>query len=266
MVQSEPLRNRDIDLHRLLRYLLPLGRIRVIVQCLDIVDTVSELHEDYPQIARHRKKCFFERLQMPVLSLIFDLGDFHHAFAELTDFFAEFGLDLLLGDIAVLYHVMQQTRLDGLQIGFHIHEEFRRPQGMYDIRLSREPGLSFMLFRSIIVCFLDERDLVLRKVFLRSLDNLVQQDLRILGQGFVVEELLQDFDIHTHDMMLKSLFPFEIGHRSADPHFSCPLSEIDHLAAETELLGPAGSAVWRQRSCTDDLGPSCGRFILEIES
>jgi hypothetical protein len=82
---------------------------------------------------RHSQEGFFDGLQMPVFSFIFDFGDFDHALTEHRHFLAEHFFHGLHGDIAIFHHIMQQARLDGLYIGFDLHEEFCRFERMDDV-------------------------------------------------------------------------------------------------------------------------------------
>ena len=115
---SEPVRERRVDLVRLLRDALLLV-FRQELERAHVVKPVGELDEDDAQVLRHRDEHLAEVLGLLLLgALEVELGDLRDRIHEVRDLGAEALLDLLVRHVAVLRHVVQEARgdRDGVEI------------------------------------------------------------------------------------------------------------------------------------------------------
>ena len=143
--QAEAVRQWGVDVLRLARYLVLLGR-RHGVERAHVVQAVGYLDEDDAHVLAHGEDELAE-----VLRLRRGLAAEHaarylgEAVHDLGDFLAEEVLDVLHGVVGVLHHVVQQGRADGG--GAHadfVHHDARHGQRVHDVRLARTAADAFV--------------------------------------------------------------------------------------------------------------------------
>lgn len=119
-VESQPLRNRDIDVECFLCYFFSFSFDGMVAQCLDIVCAVCDLDKNHSEIFAHRQKCFFECFELfffgrEVLDVCgeLDFADFDQGGAERGDLIPKLFAEVVDADIRdVLGDIMEQRGLD----------------------------------------------------------------------------------------------------------------------------------------------------------
>jgi hypothetical protein len=115
---SQSVRQRRIDLQRLLGDLLPLGRAEMF-QGAHVVQPVGELDEDDPDIIRHRQHHLAE-----ILRLFFfiaskrDLADFCHPVDQMHNVLPELSFEFVKRRNRIFQGIVQQCCDDGGDIRF----------------------------------------------------------------------------------------------------------------------------------------------------
>ena len=141
---AEPVRQRRVDVERLLRDLLgPVGR--QIVERAHVVQTVGELDHEHAQVARHRDQHLPEVLGLALFTRrereLADLGD---AVDQLGDLAAELTLEVGLGGGRVLQHVVQEPGGHRGDVHLEVDQEVGDLQRMAEIWLAGGPLLTLM--------------------------------------------------------------------------------------------------------------------------
>jgi len=163
-MNAEAPRERRVDLHRLGRDAL----LRVDVHVLEgphVVQAVRELHEQHADVARHRDQHLAEALRLPVLlGGEVDLAELGHAVDEERDLLAELLGDVLLGDVGVLDHVVQERRAHARGVEPQLRDHPRHVGRVDEVRIARLPLLPLVHPLAVAVRLLDEPDVGLRVV------------------------------------------------------------------------------------------------------
>jgi hypothetical protein len=150
-IDTEPIRDRRVDVERLARD-SPLFVNRERADGAHVVRTVGELHENHPQILRHREQHFAEalglRLGRAVESQVVDLAD---AVDEQRDVVAETALDVRERARRIFEHVVQQCRLDRAGVEVQAREDLRDRDRMGDVGLAAAAQLAFVRLRAVLV-------------------------------------------------------------------------------------------------------------------
>ena len=109
---TEPVRDGRVDLERLKCRIALLLRLFVF-QSAHVVQAVGQLDNNDADILRHGQQHFADILRLNLLlGGERDLAELGDAVDDHGDLIAEFLLDLVVGDIRILYDVMQQRRHD----------------------------------------------------------------------------------------------------------------------------------------------------------
>ena len=99
---------------------------------------VGELDQDDAHVLRHRQQHLAEILGLRVFArLEFDLVELGHAVDHLGDGLAERGLDLVLGDAAVLHHVVEERGGEPLGVEPPLRQYAGYRQRVGDVGLAR---------------------------------------------------------------------------------------------------------------------------------
>lgn len=133
IVQTEPVRDRRIDVERFARDAATLFH-RHRAERAHIVQAVGELHEDHAHVARHREQHLAEVFRLRFLATAeFHLVEFRQAVDELGDLRAEALGELALRDALVFHHVVQQRRHDRLRVELPARTDFGDGDRMGDV-------------------------------------------------------------------------------------------------------------------------------------
>ena len=118
MIKPKPLSNRSINLDSLLCNLPPLSLLRMKLQSLNIMNTISQFHKYHSQILRHSQKGLLDRLQMPIFSLISYLRYLYQPLTDICNLLSKLSGNFLTRNRSILNHIMHNTGLNRLQIRF----------------------------------------------------------------------------------------------------------------------------------------------------
>ena len=147
LVDPEPVRERCIDLERLLALL----HLLLLAQVLDrahVVQAVGELDQDHAHVLRHRDDHLAVVLSLRLLAALElnprQLGD---ALDELRDLVAELGSHLLDVRVGVLDDVVQERRSDRLLVQPQLGTDLRGAPRMVDELLAGAALLSLVCGR-----------------------------------------------------------------------------------------------------------------------
>ena len=141
---AEPVRQRRVNVERLLRDLPPLVR-RQEVQRAHVVEAVGELDHDDAQVARHRDQHLAEVLRLAFFARgereLTELGDAIH---ELGDLLAELLLELGLRRVRVLQDVVEEAGRHRGDVHLEVDEEVGDLERVREIRLAGGPLLALV--------------------------------------------------------------------------------------------------------------------------
>jgi hypothetical protein len=134
---AEPVGERRVDVERLLRDRLGLLR-REVVERPHVVQAVGQLDHEHAQVARHRDEHLAEVLGLALLARgEGELADLGHAVHELRDLAAELALEVRLGGLRVLEHVVEEPRRDRRDVHLEVDEEARDLERVRQVGLAR---------------------------------------------------------------------------------------------------------------------------------
>ena len=115
-VDAEPVRERRVDLERLLR-LLHLLLLAEVLDRAHVVEAVGELDQDHAHVLRHRDDHLPVVLGLGVLAALeLDPRQLRDALDELRDLVAELGPELVELELGVLDDVVEQRRGERLLV------------------------------------------------------------------------------------------------------------------------------------------------------
>ena len=136
-VDTEPVRERRIDLERLFR-LLDLLLLAEVLDLAQVVQPVGQLDQDHTHVCRHRDD------QLPVVlglglltALELHARQLRDALDELRNLVAELGTDTFQLDVGVLDDVVQERRGDRLVVESELGADLGDPPGVEHELLTR---------------------------------------------------------------------------------------------------------------------------------
>jgi hypothetical protein len=129
-VDAEPVRERRVDLERLLR-LLHLLLLAEVFDLAQVVQTVGKLDQDDPHVLGHRDDQLAVVLGFRLLAALeLDARQLRHALDEPRDLVAELRAHVVELDLRVLDHVVEQRGGDGLVVELELRADLGRPPGV----------------------------------------------------------------------------------------------------------------------------------------
>ena len=145
LAHAQAMRDGRVDFQGLARDLhLPLGREEL--QGAHVVQAVSQLNEHDANVVHHGQHHLAHVLGLRLFRRgEIDFADLGDALDDVSDLFAELGLDLVVGDLGVFHCVVQQAGGDGGGIQPHLRQQHRNLQGMHQVRLAGFAHLAFMM-------------------------------------------------------------------------------------------------------------------------
>ena len=178
LVHADPLGERGIDVHRLLRDAPALLGFRDVVQGAHIVQPVGQLHQQHADVVRHGEQELAQVFRRAlVLGLRLDLGQLGHAVHQPRDIGPEQPLDLLGRGDGVLDRVVQDRGGDRHIVQMQVGQDARHLDRMAEIRVAGGPFLAAMRLHG--------KDI-----------GAVQQ--RLVGLWIVVEHAVDEFILAEH--------------------------------------------------------------------
>ncbi len=130
-----------------------------------VVQTVGELDQDHPDVARHGHGHFLEVFRLGFgLGLEVHLGQFADPVDQFGHGFTELRLQRFLGDTGVFDHVMQHRGHQALMVHVHVGKNIGHGKRMRDIRLAAATALTVMGLFGVEIRSADQVDLVVAEV------------------------------------------------------------------------------------------------------
>jgi len=118
---------------------------RLILQSPHIVETISQLHQDYPDVVRHGKEHLAKVLRLAfLLGFEVDLADLRNTIDQIRNLGAEDSLKFFEGCKGIFQGIVQKPGGNGLDIKPQIGEDRGHFHGMDQVRLSRKTHLSLV--------------------------------------------------------------------------------------------------------------------------
>ena len=195
-VDTEPVRERRVDLERLAR-LLRLLLLRLVLDRPHVVQAVGELDEDDAHVLRHRDDHLPVVLGLGLLAALeADPRQLRDAFDELGDVRAELRAQLLEIRVRVLDDVVHERRGDRLLVEMELGADARDAERMVDELLAGSPCLARVrtlgelerpaeeLLVDVRVVRLDLGDQLLDQVFAMPLRVEDTHEISVLSRGF----------------------------------------------------------------------------------
>jgi hypothetical protein len=149
------------------------------------VQSISELHQDDPNIPRHGQCHFLEVLRLFQFKAVeLYVGEFADSVDELSNLIAELSADVIFGYTSVLDRIVQQRRHKTLVVHVHAGQHPSHCQRMGDIGLSTASYLPIvgLLGKEIGALYL--QDLGFMQVVAQLL---LERPKGSVGQGFLGE-------------------------------------------------------------------------------
>ena len=143
------------------------------MQGAHVVQSVGQLDQQHPDVARERQQQFAEVLRLLKLAArIFEAGELGNAFDQLTHGGAEAFADIPVGRVGVLDHVMQQSGGNSGRIKTLFSEVSRHAHRVGEVGVTRRPGLGGVLELGVIVGSGDHRGIEFGMRVLHPADQL----------------------------------------------------------------------------------------------
>ena len=143
-VDAEPVRERCVDLERLLR-LLHLLLLAEVLDLAQVVETVGELDQDHAHVFRHRDDQLAVVLGLGLLAALeLHAGQLRDALDELRDLVAELGAHVVELDIGVLDDVVEEGGGDRLVVELELGADLGGAPGVQHELLARPALLSLV--------------------------------------------------------------------------------------------------------------------------
>ncbi len=158
------MRQRRVNVERLLGYLLPLLAVQVL-QRAHVMQAVGQLNDDYADIGDHGQQHLADVLRLMVFAVgELDLVEFRDPLDDVRHLLAEALLDLFGGHIGVFDRVMQQAGGNRRRIHLQLRQHQRDLQRMPRIGIARGALLAFMLLQAEGPRMTDDLQVVARPV------------------------------------------------------------------------------------------------------
>ena len=174
LAHAEAVGDGSVDLQSLFGDLvLAIGR--QMLQRAHVVQAIGQLDEHDADVVDHRQ----HHLAQVFGLLLFargevDLADLGDAFDDVGDLLAEFLANVDDRDRCIFDRIVQQAGSDRHRIHLHFGQDEGNFERMDQIRLAGGAGLAFMMLQGVVVGLLDDREIVLRTVFLHPLHQIAE--------------------------------------------------------------------------------------------
>ena len=155
-VHAEPVRQRRVDLERLLRLAL-CALLRDVAPGAGVVEPVGELDDEHPDVAGHRDDHLADRLGLGRLA-VGDLVELGHAVDEHRDLVTEVATQRLQAVCRVLDRVVEERRCQRGRRHAELGEDRRHGEGMGDVVVARAALLSLVRALGHGIRAFDERE------------------------------------------------------------------------------------------------------------
>ena len=166
-VETDPLRQRGIDIHRLARDALALVRILDEMQRAHIVQPVAQLDQQHADILAHGEQELAQVFRRAlVLGHLLDLGKLGHPVDQPGHVAAEIPLDILDRRQRILDRIVKQRGGDRLLIELQIGHQTGDLDRMAEIGIAARPGLRAVLLDGIDIGAVEHRLIGVGVVFL----------------------------------------------------------------------------------------------------
>ncbi len=156
---AEPVRQRRVDVQRLLRDALALVLAHVL-QRPHVVGAVGELHQDDADVLRHRDDHLPEVLGLLLFlaerGARLELGELGHPVDQLGDLGSEELGQLVRGGQGVLDGVVEEPGDDARLVQLEVGQDAGHLQGVHQVRLSGVPELPLVHLGRVHVRLLDD--------------------------------------------------------------------------------------------------------------
>ncbi len=177
---SDPVRQRRVNLQGLLGDFLPLGLAQMLERP-HIVKTIRQLDDDDADIVRHRQHHFSKILRL----LLFiapegDLADLRHPVDKMDDLFPEFTLQLGRCRHRIFQSVVQQSRHHRRHIGLEQGQHAGHRNGMLHVRLAGPAFLPLVRFGGKVVRLAQQAEIGLGLIAPHAIEQLAD-----IGDGFI---------------------------------------------------------------------------------
>jgi hypothetical protein len=184
-MNAEPVRERRVDVERLLR-LLDLLLLAEILDRPHVVQPVRELDEDHPDVLGHRDDHLAVVLRLRLLAALeLNPGQLRDAFDEPRDLLTELGTHVVDVGLGVLDHVVEQRSGERLLVEMELGADARNAYRVLDeiragapllpfVRRCREPKRArdeLAIDRSAVLCNRGQELIEEPLVLLSTLDN-----------------------------------------------------------------------------------------------
>ena len=143
-MDAEAMRERCVDLERLLRFL----NLLLLAEVLDrahVVQAIRELDQDHAHVLGHRDDHLAVVLRLGLLAALeLDPRQLRHALDELRDLLAELGAHIVDVRLRVLDDVVQERGRDRLLVEPKLRADSRHADGVLDERRAGAPLLALV--------------------------------------------------------------------------------------------------------------------------
>ena len=145
------------------------------LQRAHVVQPIGQLDEHDADVVDHREHHLAQIFGLLLLAGgEVDFADFGDAFDDVGDLLAEFLANVDDRDRSIFDGIVEQSGGDGDRIHLHFGQDESNFERMDQIRLARGAGLAFVVLQGVVVGFLDDREIVLRTVFLHPLHQVAE--------------------------------------------------------------------------------------------
>ena len=170
---ADPRGQRGVNLKRLRSNARPPLIAGDEVKGAHVVQSVGQLDQQHPDVARERQQQLAEILRLFELAAgIFETGELSNALDQLTHGGAEAFADIPVGRVGVFDHVVQQRGGDGGRIKPLFGEVSRHAHRVGEVGIARRPGLGGVLELGVIVGSGDHRGIEFGMRVLHPADQL----------------------------------------------------------------------------------------------
>ena len=174
LVHPDPLGERRVDVHRLLRDAPPLLGLGDMMERAHVVQPVGELDQQHTDVVRHREQELAQILGGAlVLGLRLDLAELGDAVDQPRDIAAEQPGDLLRGRHGILDRVVEDRGGDRLVVEPQVGEDTRHLDRMAEIGVAARPLLAAMRLHRKDVGAVEQRLVRIRVIVEHAVDQFI---------------------------------------------------------------------------------------------